>query len=195
MPGLYAVAVCVSEYRNGVLINTTRRDFLFSVLDCVIEIGSIVTPQTELATFINFCQGPTVEFENESFGATSYEWDFGVPGITTDVSNAFEPTYTYPGPGTYEVRLIASNGQGCTDTSYQTFIISESASAEFTAPPAQCITENSYDFVGNGDHPTGTTFLCGFWAVCNTKFIDRQGSGEYCIQRTWYFSSILQGFL
>ena len=97
-PGLYVVGVCVQEFRDGNLISTSRRDFLFKVLDCEIELEADVVPQEELTTFVSFCQGLEIFFENNSFGGDFYEWDFGVPGITTDVSNAFEPTYTYPAP-------------------------------------------------------------------------------------------------
>ncbi|MFK8039619.1 MAG: PKD domain-containing protein [Crocinitomicaceae bacterium] len=159
LPGIYAAAICVSEYRNGVLINTTRRDFLFRVVDCVIELGAGITPQEDLVTFLSYCQGPTVQFENQSYGGSIYNWDFGVPNTNTDVSTAFEPTFTFPGAGTYVVQLVVSKPQGCSDTTTQTFIINDQVEGEFTPPPPQCITDNSFDFVGDGVLPPGTTFL------------------------------------
>lgn len=162
LPGVYAAGICVSEYRNGNLINTTRRDFLFRVVDCIIELGAAITPQEDLPTFLSYCQGPTVVFENESFGGSIYEWDFGVPGTNTDVSSAFEPTFTFPGPGTYIVQLVVSKPQGCSDTTTQTFIINDEVEAEFTPPAPQCIIGNSFDFVGDGILPVGTTFLWNF---------------------------------
>src|SRR5690606_33829436 len=42
------------------------------------------------------CVGFTQVFTNSSTGSNAYSWDFGVPGITTDVSNQITPTYTYP---------------------------------------------------------------------------------------------------
>ncbi len=160
--GLYAVGICVEEWRNGVLISTTRRDFLFRVMDCEINLGAGITAQEDLVSFVSYCQGSTINFENESFGATSYAWDFGVPGTNTDVSSAFQPTFTYPGPGTYVVTLIASIAQGCSDTATQTFIINDEVDAEFTPPDPQCITDNSYDFTGAGIIPAGSTFFWDF---------------------------------
>ena len=160
--GLYAAGICVNEFRNGVLVSTTRRDFLFRVLDCVVELSAEITPQQDLLTFVSFCQGSTIQFENESFGGTSYNWDFGVPGISTDVSTQFEPTYTFPSPGTFEVTLIVSLTQGCSDTSKQTFIISDEVKAEFTPPDPQCIVGNSFDFNGGGIIPPGSTFHWSF---------------------------------
>jgi gliding motility-associated-like protein len=165
--GLYAVGVCAKEYRAGVLLSITRRDFLFRVMNCEITMEAIITPQVDMSTFVSFCQGLTIDFENESYGGTNYAWDFGVPGITTDVSTAFEPSYTFPSAGTYDVMLVVNPGWPCTDTSIETFIINEAISAEFTPPAAQCIVNNDFDFFGNGEYPPvadGTTFLWDFGA-------------------------------
>lgn len=47
--------------------------------------------------------GGLVEFDNFSTGADQYLWYFG----DGDSSLQSDPTHTYPGPGTYPVRLIA----------------------------------------------------------------------------------------
>ena len=155
MAGLYAVGVCVKEYRAGVLISTTRRDFLFKVFNCEITMESIVTPQLELSTFETVCGGLTVEFENESYGGTNYLWDFG-DGVGT--STEFAPTYTYPGEGTYDVMLVVNPGWPCTDTSIESFTVNNAISATFDPPAPQCIVGNSFDFFGDGEFPTdGTT--------------------------------------
>ncbi len=165
--GLYAVGVCCKEYRAGVLISITRRDFLFRVMDCEISMEASVVPQVDMTTWVSYCQGLTVDFENGSFGGTNYSWDFGVPGITTDVSTAFEPTYTFPSAGTYTITLIVNPGWPCTDTSTEIFIINDAISAEFVRPDPQCITGNSFDFFGEGEYPPvadGTTFEWDFGA-------------------------------
>tara|TARA_B110000037_G_scaffold112767_1_gene129994 strand:- start:17126 stop:19336 length:2211 start_codon:yes stop_codon:yes gene_type:complete len=160
-PGLYAVGVCVNEYRDGNLISTSRRDFLFKVLNCDIELEAEVVLQEELTTFVSFCQGLEIFFENNSYGGEFYKWDFGVSGIGTDISSEFEPSYTFPGPGTYEVMLVVNPGWPCTDTSFATFIVANEITAFFTSPDAQCIVDNSFDFMGEGVYPAegdGTTF-------------------------------------
>ena len=160
--GLYVVGICAKEYRNGVLISTTTRDFLFRVLSCEIDLAAEITPQTQLPTFVSYCQGLTIDFENTSFGGTSWQWDFGVDGISSDVSSSYEPSYTYPGPGTYTVTLVVSQAQGCSDTTRQDFIINDELTADFSPPDPQCITNNSFDFLGEGSLPTGTTFSWDF---------------------------------
>jgi len=164
-PGLYAVGVCVKEYRDGVLISTTIRDFLFRVLNCEIELEALMVEQEDLSTFISFCDGLEIQFENDSYGGEFYEWDFGVPDTDTDVSTAFEPTFTFPEPGSYDVMLVVNPGWPCTDTAIETFVVQNSIDAYFEVPDPQCIVDNSYDFNGDGIYPTpeeGTTFSWDF---------------------------------
>jgi PKD repeat protein len=54
--------------------------------------------------------GLSVFFENLTRGALSYAWDFGDGQTSTE----FEPTHTFPGPGTYAVTLAATNANGAT---------------------------------------------------------------------------------
>lgn len=51
---------------------------------------------------------------NQSFGATSYQWDFG-DGFT---STASDPSHLYTSVGTFQIRLVAMSANGCSDTSY-----------------------------------------------------------------------------
>lgn len=164
-PGLYAVGVCVKEYRDGNLISTSRRDFLFRVLNCEIELEALMVPQEELTTFVSFCQGLEIQFENNSYGGEFYSWDFGVPGIDTDISSEYEPSYTFPEPGTYEVVLVVNPGWPCTDTAKEIFIVQNAIDAYFDPPDPQCIVDNSFDFMGEGIYPPvaeGTTFEWDF---------------------------------
>ena len=59
-----------------------------------------------------------VGFINGSVGATSYSWDFGDGGSSTDES----PFYIYNKKGTYTVNLVASNEGECTDSVSFSFI-------------------------------------------------------------------------
>jgi gliding motility-associated-like protein len=53
---------------------------------------------------INFCENQLLrQFVNNSIGADSTFWDFGVPGMDTDTSSLVNPQFVYPGPGTYTV--------------------------------------------------------------------------------------------
>ncbi len=68
---------------------------------------------------------PTVQFTDNSVGATSWDWDFGDSG-TSMLQN---PTHTYTQEGTYTVTVIVSNGQ-CSDTQLVTITVID------TTPPS-----------------------------------------------------------
>jgi gliding motility-associated-like protein len=162
MIGLFVVAIRVEEYRNGVLIGETIRDFLFRVVNCNITMQAILPTQEQLSTFVNYCQGLSISFENNSYGGSNYSWDFGVNGITTDVSTQFEPTYTYPAPGIYDAMLVVNPGWPCTDTAYMTVNVNNEFNVSFTTQDSVCILNNSLDFTGITDGPATTTFSWNF---------------------------------
>ena len=160
--GLYVVGIRVEEMRNGVVINATTRDFLFRVFNCNLQLEALLPTQTQLPTFIDYCQGLTVDFVNNSYGGTNYEWDFGVPGITTDVSTAFEPSYTYPSPGTYQAMLVVNPGWPCTDTAYMDIIVNDPFVVSYTSDDSLCINGNSFDFVAASTAPAGSNYSWNF---------------------------------
>ncbi|MDG1331831.1 MAG: PKD domain-containing protein [Crocinitomicaceae bacterium] len=160
--GLYVVGIRVEEIRNGVVINATTRDFLFRVFNCNLQLESILPAQDQLPTFIDYCQGLTVDFVNNSYGGTNYEWDFGVPGINTDVSTAFEPTYTYPSPGAYTAMLVVNPGWPCTDTAYIDIIVNDPIVISYTSNDSLCIFGNSFDFVAASTAPAGANYSWDF---------------------------------
>ena len=148
MIGLMVVGVRVREYRNGQLIGQTIRDFLFKVFDCNITMQAILPEQEELSSFISFCQGLTVQFENDSYGGTNYLWDFGVAGTNTDVSSSFSPTFTYPNPGDYVAQLIVNPGSECTDTAYINITVNNPFSLSWDTQDSLCIIGNNFEFNG-----------------------------------------------
>ena len=156
MIGLFVVGVCVKEYRNGVLVGQTIRDFLFRVFDCNIVMQAILPLQTQLPTFVSYCQGLNVQFVNNSYGGTSYAWNFGVPNITSDVSAQFAPNYTFPSPGNYNVQLIVNPGMPCTDTAYMNVIVNNPLSVSWSSQDSLCVLGNDFDFIANVSNPTAS---------------------------------------
>lgn len=143
--GQFVVGVCVSEYRNGQIISTYMRDFQFNVTQCNIPVASIpstnINPQTGIGTYVQNCNDLYVEFQHNAYNPPptniplTYQWDFGVPGITTDTSTDANPFYTYPDTGTYIVRLIVVKGSGanaCSDTGFALVKLYPPAVADFT---------------------------------------------------------------
>lgn len=112
--GRYVVNVCCHEWRNGVKINTIRREFQFVVTNCSkAVVANIPQYSEEFNTYVVECSGHTVHFDNTSVGGHDYTWYFGVPGAT---SKEFQPSYTYPDTGTYSVKLVVNEGTTCPDS-------------------------------------------------------------------------------
>ncbi len=58
---------------------------------------------------------------NTRYGVVdSWRWDFGDGTTLADTSRNRNPQYTYPSPGTRDVRLIVTNSKGCIDTAIVT---------------------------------------------------------------------------
>ncbi|MBW6535211.1 MAG: gliding motility-associated C-terminal domain-containing protein [Mariniphaga sp.] len=55
---------------------------------------------------------PVIQFENQSQGATLFDWDFD----NGNYSTAEQPEHQFENMGLYNVRLSAANGFGCADT-------------------------------------------------------------------------------
>ncbi len=108
--GQFVVGIKVLEYRKGVLIGETKRDFQFNVNNCVFDVvSSFGVP------YYN-CTENDVMFQNRSQGSTRFFWNFGDDSTSADTSNFKSPTYTYKRDGYYTVKLVAAS-PFCADTS------------------------------------------------------------------------------
>ncbi len=150
--GSFIIGISVKEYRNGILLSETIRDFRFLVTDCNLTVSSF--PQEDQR-----CNGLTVDFSNDSENAIEYQWDFGDQSVTTDTSSLENPSYTYPESGIYSVTLIANPGLLCADTSYISFILDAELNPVIDSVPIQCFEDNSYDFSFSGYYPDSTTAI------------------------------------
>jgi gliding motility-associated-like protein len=115
--GRFVVNVCCHEWRNGIKINTNKREFQFVITDCSKAVLAII-PQlsADVNTYQVNCKSRTVNFINQSVGGFAYVWDFGVLTSNNDTSSLFEPTYTYPDTGVYVVSLIINPNSTCPDS-------------------------------------------------------------------------------
>ncbi|MBK6612290.1 MAG: PKD domain-containing protein [Sphingobacteriales bacterium] len=112
--GQFVVGICVTEFRNGVPINTIRRDFQFNVTECVVIDALVKSDQitAEGNLVITDCEGDyTIQFTNQSLGAKYYKWEFGDPASgVLNFSDLVNPSHTYPDTGTYTIKLWADAG-------------------------------------------------------------------------------------
>ncbi|MBP6391487.1 MAG: choice-of-anchor L domain-containing protein [Flavobacteriales bacterium] len=83
-----------------------------------------------------------ISFMDQSFGATSWWWDFGVHGLE---STEQYPLTTYPDPGTYSVELLISDTLGCLDSISHTIVVD---------PEFELYIPNSFTPDGDGFNET-----------------------------------------
>jgi hypothetical protein len=123
--GQYVVGVCVEEYRNGVLLSVTRRDFQFNVTPCAPQVTALIE-YDELAGpnqyIIRKCDGSTnITIDNQSISTDTlkFEWIFDLNnGTVIHDSTNFDLNLTFPGQGTYNGLLVLNGGLKCGDTAY-----------------------------------------------------------------------------
>ncbi len=163
LTGKFVVGIKVDEYRNGVLISSKTRDFIFQVFNCNISMQAILPLETQLPSYVGHCKGNlNVQFINNSYGGTNYLWNFGDPTTTNDVSTAFQPTYNYPDTGKYIAMLVVNPGWPCTDTAYIEINLFDEINASITFNDSICLPDNLFQFNATSDGLPGTTYSWGF---------------------------------
>lgn len=147
--GQFVIGICVEEYRNGVLIGVSRRDYQVNVGDCGEVTSSFFAPEV-------ICKGLSVNFQNLSSNADNFLWYFDWPNGSA-TSTEKNPQFTYPDTGLYTVMLIAEPNAFCTDTFFaQVHLLPHSLFADFELEQAACvdsltlqITDSSLDTLSN----------------------------------------------
>ncbi len=118
--GQFVVGVCVSEYRNGVLLSKVRRDFQFNVTNCEPIVNAAIKNDKALGAqqfVVNSCGNKEVNFVNQSGPANnifSYEWYF--EDASPQTINTIDAKVTFPDLGTYKGTMIVNKGTVCADT-------------------------------------------------------------------------------
>ncbi len=117
--GQFVIGVCVEEWRNGVKLSETRRDFQFNVRACGDPpVAAFEAPNPS-------CESLEVSFTNNGVG-NFWGWDFGDGTTSTEES----PTHTFPAPGFYDVHLIAYIDSSCIDNMTQTIYVNNIIAAD-----------------------------------------------------------------
>jgi gliding motility-associated-like protein len=102
-PGVYSVTLSATN-ATGQTVQITK--------PMIIEVLAKPDAQFNLKPKIVNVPGGKLYTNNQSFGATSYLWDFGDGSTSTE----FEPVHEYKTEGLFDVTLIAMNTEGCADT-------------------------------------------------------------------------------
>ncbi len=147
--GNYTIAVCITEYRDGVTIAVTKKEILITVADCSLSAASLKPVYTN-------CDSYSFTFENESFASdvSSYLWDFGTTVNDASLLTQPTPSFTYSDTGIYRIKLKVTSGSNCSDSATSLLKIYPGFSAGFTVN-GSCyqspflFTDTSYTKYGN----------------------------------------------
>lgn len=113
--GKYVVCVAVKSYRNGILLNEHRKDFIVNVTDCDFA-GVELDPKPVT------CDGFSVSFSNDNNSPQNqtFYWDFGdTASGALNTSTLQSPSHIYTDTGVYVYKLVINRGQQCSDSATQ----------------------------------------------------------------------------
>ena len=151
-----------TEVSNGFMFLTLTST---NNLGCAAETDNVqiqfIAPPTANFNAPDVCLNePTVftDFSNSGFGAIdTWQWDFGLVGAGSANQN---DTYTYANPGTYDIELIVTSVNGCSDTTQQQTEVFDVPVADFTYS-ANC--SNNQVIVQFTDASTIANGSLNFW--------------------------------
>jgi gliding motility-associated-like protein len=144
--GQFVVGVCITEYRNGILISKSTRDFQFNVADCdplvFAKLGDAIAVTDQEYKVIS-CGVTEVQFVNNSYQRQfikSQKWEFPI-GNTKVSSTDWEPKLKFPGIGKYNGKLWLNPGTGCADSADIEVRIFPDLTADFTYKYDTCYAQ------------------------------------------------------
>lgn len=119
--GQFVVGVCIREFRNGILLTETRRDFQFNVTYCEPKVHAKLKSDSILSDkkfIINLCGKTSIDFENLSTDVQyirAYDWTFNIGGVNQKEAQR-NARFTFPGLGTYFGKMVLNPGSECSDS-------------------------------------------------------------------------------
>ncbi len=146
--GAYVVAICVEEYRNGILLSQTRRDFEFNVVPCLKTLNASLlsedidtiskSAEKDLLYKFSECQDASILLENTSTDKNyikDYSWEIIGPQQDTvlnlNQSNQENLNITFQDPGLYKGSMILNKTEFCSDTAYFEIHIKNNITPDF----------------------------------------------------------------
>ncbi len=131
-----------------------------TVYSIVISPNNINLFMTINGTQANGCTPHAVNFFNNSFGATGFQWNFGDGNTLNTVKNIDTVTHTFITPGLYTVTLNASNGCSDTSTTLQIRVFGK-PNVNFTAAPTTLCIGDTVRFNNISDTALGYQWKFG----------------------------------
>ncbi len=212
LTGQYVVGVCVQEFRDGILLSETRRDFQFNVVTCTPLVFAELEAEVDdmgQEFLIASCGETTLDIKNNSFQEEfiqNYEWIFDINGDTS-IYTTRDVSITFPGIGEYLGTMILNKGTECADTAdirvdifpsinanfefeYDTCIAGPVAFTDLSATGAMELTNWEWDFSSEGS--SGLTNPSHFFDVPGDKEVklivtDNNECTDEFVQQIPYF--------
>ncbi|MFD2732264.1 PKD domain-containing protein [Pedobacter alpinus] len=110
------------------------------------------------------CVNNQINFTNQSTtvdGIMKYDWDFGDPTSTDNISLLENPSHTFVAVGTYNIKLIVTTDLGCADTIIKQITINPLSIVDFETPDI-CLSDASALFT-NKTTISDNSALTYFW--------------------------------
>ncbi|HRJ30019.1 MAG TPA: PKD domain-containing protein [Cyclobacteriaceae bacterium] len=122
-PGVYSVTLSATNVLG---------DTVTLIKAGIIEVFESPVASFAVAPTLLYIPGDKLYTSNRSLGASSYWWDFGDGGTSTER----EPIYVYKEEGNYTIKLVASSPNGCADTTTLASVVRVQKGAQLLIPNA-----------------------------------------------------------
>jgi len=141
--GQFVVGICVEEWRDGILIGTTKRDFQFNVALCEPTIDAIIQGESagDDLFVVTSCGERSVNLRNESVQErfiVDYFWLLNYPDGSVRTWTTPDVDVDFPGPGSYTGIMAINRGTDCADTAAVTVVVTEPMTPDFEISGDSC---------------------------------------------------------
>ncbi len=126
------------------------------------------------------CLGDTTQFDNGSIYAHSYLWDFG-DGQT---SNQMAPSHLYAASGTFNVKLVATNNNGCVDSTTSNVEVHALPTPSFNVTSACLGNGLQFNNTSSGSVSYAWNFGDGSRSATTSPWYNYANPGKYTVMLT-----------
>lgn len=117
------------------------------------------TPIARFDTLPNaLCTNIAQIFKHKSTNGARFDWSFG-NGASSALAN---PTYAYTQTGSFDVKLLVTNAENCTDSVSKKIVVNAPPTARFSPSVTEGCSPLDVSFTNNSTNNAQTTFLWNF---------------------------------
>ncbi len=146
-----------SSYTFSSIIDTTSAQARFMLHFGLDELVASFTPSE---TVVSLPNSTTINFTNNSTGASTYSWDFG---DGSPIENSMSPSHTYQSVGNYTATLTISNTAGCSvpqSTSVQITVDDVTSIKKSVAEESILVSQDAQGVYANYNFKNNTKIKC-----------------------------------